>query len=448
MIFLKKLGEGGFARIFKVRHKPTNSIRVAKIVKLYSKTDLRIFNNEVDIMTRLDSPYVNRIISYYIDDTSLFEGRNRDIPTAILVTHYIPGIDLLDYVNDLISKKAAFSYSQSWSVAYEMIRAVAFVNQSGFVHRDIKPENFVLVKSEGTSQKLKLIDFGLASPIGSPHLIAETGGTTFYMAPETSGQRNYTEKCDSWSIGVILAMLASGGTAVVGRVTSLGPTNKRIVSEEAIRIEIENLRKKGVHNELVSLISDLMNYIPSERLSAIQCLRRFPRSEVDPRDVESIVYKLCAIRDAPPFARLMRSLVAHMTEDAKVAEAERLFRLIDKAGPGKLSRSGLATLTDWDQSNLYDIIRSSPFDEITYNEFLSAFIDIRSDYSLNILWYIFDKLAGAEGVIDSKSLGEYLRPSGVQDVDSLINSCSDAIGDAVVSHLDFDSFMRCVNSID
>lgn len=75
------------------------------------------------------------------------------------------------------------------------------------MHRDIKPEN-LLLDSELNNQ-IKLIDFGTASYYQSGQKLKEFYGTAYYIAPEVI-KKDYTEKCDEWSIGVIMYILIYG----------------------------------------------------------------------------------------------------------------------------------------------------------------------------------------------------------------------------------------------
>ena len=70
----------------------------------------------------------------------------------------------------------------------------------------MKPEN-VLIDSK-SRDAIKVIDFGTSQPYASDHM-HQVFGTPYYIAPEVlSG--DYDEKCDLWSIGVILYMMMCG----------------------------------------------------------------------------------------------------------------------------------------------------------------------------------------------------------------------------------------------
>ena len=108
-----------------------------------------------------------------------------------------------------ISATHKFCEKKASVLVEQMIRAVKYLHSKGICHRDIKPENF-LFSSEKESARLKLIDFGLSHKLGKwLKGMKEIVGTIHYVAPEVINGR-YNEKCDNWSVGVIMYLLLSG----------------------------------------------------------------------------------------------------------------------------------------------------------------------------------------------------------------------------------------------
>lgn len=59
------------------------------------------------------------------------------------------------------------------------------------------------------NSQIKVIDFGTSQKYDPNKKMTQTQGTAYYIAPEVL-QSDYTEKCDVWSVGVILFILLSG----------------------------------------------------------------------------------------------------------------------------------------------------------------------------------------------------------------------------------------------
>jgi serine/threonine protein kinase len=96
-----------------------------------------------------------------------------------------------------------------------VVEAVAYLHQLGIVHRDIKPSNVLIMENGG----LRLSDFGLVKNLNpSEETVAEmprtsTGavfGTRHYMAPEQERAEGVDERADVYSLGILLAELATG----------------------------------------------------------------------------------------------------------------------------------------------------------------------------------------------------------------------------------------------
>lgn len=82
-------------------------------------------------------------------------------------------------------------------------------------------ENFVFEdRDNGVKSNLKLIDFGLSRKYGTRTGVMRMTtivGTAYYIAPEVLKGKQYSNKVDIWSIGVISYMLLSGKPPFAGR---------------------------------------------------------------------------------------------------------------------------------------------------------------------------------------------------------------------------------------
>ncbi|CAO3639065.1 unnamed protein product [Cunninghamella blakesleeana] len=83
-------------------------------------------------------------------------------------------------------------------IAREVLNALTYLHNKGFIHRDVKCEN-LLVSQQG---EIKLADFGLAT--STKYENTERLGTAKWMAPEVIKEEAYDEKIDLWSLGITL----------------------------------------------------------------------------------------------------------------------------------------------------------------------------------------------------------------------------------------------------
>ncbi|MEK7830336.1 MAG: alpha/beta fold hydrolase [Acidobacteriota bacterium] len=115
------------------------------------------------------------------------------------------------------------------NVATQIASALTAAHSAGIIHRDVKPEN-IMLRPDGYA---KLLDFGLAKPVKSSPLKAESGslsqlntdpgivmGTVNYMSPEQARGYSVDLRSDVFSLGVVLYEMLTGRAPFEGPTTS------------------------------------------------------------------------------------------------------------------------------------------------------------------------------------------------------------------------------------
>ena len=213
-----ELGSGSFGQIRLAQLKHTDLMRAIKVIKKYKVKNVQNFKNEIKIMLRLDHPHILKFYDYFEDHDNVY-----------LVLELCTGKELFDQ----IIKNKFFSEKKAFALFDQMVKAIYYCHLRGVVHRDLKPENFMLISKKDRG-KIKVIDFGLGRTFdpsskkilgtknsnisqGKKHgrkrrskaLMKTKTGTVYYIAPEVL-QGKYSERCDVWSLGVILYILVCG----------------------------------------------------------------------------------------------------------------------------------------------------------------------------------------------------------------------------------------------
>ena len=253
----RQLGEGGYGQVFLVRHRKMNLLRAMKIIPVNSKNEEEKTDEEIELLRQLDHPNIVKIFEYFSDDDKYY-----------LITEYCKGGDLFD----LIMKKKNFSEMSAAYIMYQIFRALIYCHNSHhLVHRDIKPENIVVFRKNNVGEELydiKLIDFGISKIFSkmennNDHKVK---GSLNYIAPEVL-KRNYNEKCDIWSCGVILYMLVIGNYPFNGK-----DKNEILNNIERGNYSFPNGFIQNSSPEIRDLIQQCLQTNPSNRISAKKAL--------------------------------------------------------------------------------------------------------------------------------------------------------------------------------
>ena len=113
-------------------------------------------------------------------------------------------------LEDLLNKNNnGFSDSIIKNILLQLNEAFKMMRAKNIIHRDLKPKNIFIKYSSGYNNNftIKLGDFGLSRQYDNKYFSTQ-GGSPYFMAPEQMQFHNYNpNKCDLWSIGVIIYYL-------------------------------------------------------------------------------------------------------------------------------------------------------------------------------------------------------------------------------------------------
>ncbi|CAL1389679.1 unnamed protein product [Linum trigynum] len=184
-----RVGIGFFGEVFRG---VWNGTDVA--IKVFLEQDLTAENmedfcNEISILSRLRHPNV-----------ILFLGACTKPPRLSMLTEYME-MGSLYYLIHLSGQKKKLSWRRRLKMLRDICRGLMCIHRMKIVHRDLKSAN-CLVNKHWT---VKICDFGL-SRIMVTKLVTDSSsaGTPEWMAPELIRGESFTEKCDIFSLGVIM----------------------------------------------------------------------------------------------------------------------------------------------------------------------------------------------------------------------------------------------------
>ncbi|MCJ1342247.1 regulator of ime2 [Peltigera leucophlebia] len=275
----KIVGNGSFGVVFQTKLAPNGEDAAIKRVL----QDKRFKNRELQIMRIVRHPNIVELKAFYYSN-----GERKDEVYLNLVLEFVP--ETVYRASRFFNKmKTTMPILEIKIYIYQLFRSLAYIHSQGICHRDIKPQNLLLDPSTGV---LKLCDFGSAKILVENEPNVSYICSRYYRAPELIfGATNYTTKIDVWSTGCVMAELMlgqplfpgeSGIDQLVEIIKVLGtPTREQIrtmnpnyMEHKFPQIKAHPFGKvfRKASTDAIALISALLEYTPTQRLSAIEAM--------------------------------------------------------------------------------------------------------------------------------------------------------------------------------
>ena len=361
-----KISQGGFGVVYLAIHKSSKSKRAIKMIAINSSSSNSINDilREVGILSKMDSPHIIKIYEVFQSESHLS-----------IVTEFCEGGELYSRIID----SGSFTENLAAKYIHQIASSICYLHSNRIVHSDIKPEN-LLFESEDPESKLKLIDFGTCKHIKKDDRLVDRIGSAYYVAPEVV-TGNYDEKCDVWSMGVILFMMLSG-------IPPFGGSNNGEIISSIIMNEpnYDPKKWKNVSEGAVQLVKSMITKSISQRITAQDVVnhpwvQRFISSDQPNKKLASRSFKnLAKFTTSSKLHRATLSyIVNQMMSTQEFSKLRDLFSSLDKNGDGLLSldelKQGAALLSSEIVENIENIIKNVDEDgngHINYSEFLIA----------------------------------------------------------------------------
>ncbi|XP_020322428.1 myosin light chain kinase 2, skeletal/cardiac muscle isoform X3 [Oncorhynchus kisutch] len=246
------LGGGRFGQVHKCMENSSGLTLAAKIIKARSQKEKEVVKNEITVMNQLD--HANLIQLY-----AAYESRN-DI---ILVLEYVDGGELFDRIID-----ENYTLMELDTVLFirQICEGLQHMHKMYILHLDLKPENILCVSR--VTNKIKIIDFGLARKYKPREKLRINFGTPEFLAPEVVNYEFVSFNTDMWSLGVITYMLLSGLCPFLG-----DDDNETLNNILACQWNFEEAEFTDISEEAKDFISKLLIINKSWRIGASEALR-------------------------------------------------------------------------------------------------------------------------------------------------------------------------------
>ena len=390
---IKYLGSGSYGSVYMAKNIATDNIVAIKIIEKEEGNmidDMEI-QNEINILKKLSHPNIVKVYEFFDSPLNFF-----------IITEFCKKGELFSYIKNVYQEK------QLSVLFYQVFSGLVYLHEKKILHRDLKLENIMVAETEKdiiTGEEyfwIKIIDFGTAKIFEKNKIEKSVIGSSYYIAPEVLNQR-YNEKCDTWSIGVILYM------CLVGSAPFDGKTDDEIIK----RIKIGKYNKNDTrflqHSEEVKdLVNKLLEKDINKRLSAKEALNHpwFEKyegrrlfSNFLPEDIKPYIENLFNYKYNSKLQELVIAFLVHnLSNNDETLIILKMFRHFNKKGDCKLTKKELTeglyaykNKTDVDEmvDVLFQRLDGDNNGFIEFEEFLRACIDKKTLMTKKKLKYAF-----------------------------------------------------------
>ena len=162
---VRLIGEGGMGQVYEAEHATVGRRFAVKFLRPHLATNeeaLARFRREARAAGALDSEHIATVTDFDVAaDGSPF-----------LVMEYLEGRSL----GQLLAEEGPLPVPRAAGALLQVCRGLETAHAAGILHRDLKPDNLFVVRRADGSERVKILDFGIAKLMSAAELPADSHG--------------------------------------------------------------------------------------------------------------------------------------------------------------------------------------------------------------------------------------------------------------------------------
>jgi eukaryotic-like serine/threonine-protein kinase len=196
------VGEGGMGVVYKARQKSIDRLVAIKMLSstlAKDKSWVQRFYNEAKACSRLHHPNTIRMFDFgQTSDGQLF-----------MAMEFLDG----DSLRQVITRNAPMDPMRVLKILIQCCASLSEAHNLGIIHRDMKADNIFLIDLPGSTDHVKVLDFGVAKLMMAEDFATQVGvvfGTPQYMSPEQGRGEPLTPRSDLYGVGILAYEMLTG----------------------------------------------------------------------------------------------------------------------------------------------------------------------------------------------------------------------------------------------
>jgi len=205
------IGHGGMGRVYKALQAPLDRVVALKVLGPGHDRDPNFYKRfflEASVTAKLTHPNTITLYDYGRTDDGIF----------FIAMEFLDGRTL----SQVMQSDGPLAQERVIHIAQQICRSLREAHSLGIIHRDLKPANVMLLLERDDQDFVKVLDFGLVKFFSgeTPEADITNAGTFMgsphYIAPEQARSQGPDQRCDIYSLGVLLYHMLTGRVPFTG----------------------------------------------------------------------------------------------------------------------------------------------------------------------------------------------------------------------------------------